>query len=173
MGRGAFSVFPDKWYVRVIHGSSQNFFQANIDSRRMLRHIKVSDLRRLKRTIRTCHGNRLSSFLFLTSFLIIQRWNGGNIHGGGLVEERDRGLSCCEHGVFCHRVGEQVDRLPCQPECHTASSDGDCTDGGCTVKQVGPIRMSSKRPTQLDCLRDLGERIWQDHDSDCVTAAQA
>ena len=30
-------------------------------------------------------------------------------------------------------------------------------DGGCSVQQVG-IRMSSKRPTQLDCLRELHTR---------------
>ena len=32
---------------------------------------------------------------------------------------------------------------------------GDCTDGGFKLKQVGPIRMSRDRPTQLDCLREL------------------
>ena len=27
------------------------------------------------------------------------------------------------------------------------------------MKRVGPILMSSNRPTQLDCLHDLGEQI--------------
>ena len=55
-------------HVRVIHSSSQNCIQPNIDSPRMLRHIKVSSLRTQKRAIRSCHGNRLSSFFFFTSF---------------------------------------------------------------------------------------------------------
>jgi hypothetical protein len=33
----------------------------------------------------------------------------------------------------------------------------------CGVKQVGTIRMSSKRPTTGDCLRELGRVIQQDH----------
>ncbi len=53
--------------------------------------------------------------------------------------------------------------------CPVASSHGDCTDGGCTVKQVGPIRMSTKHPTMRDCLRELLARIQQDH---CVAAVQ-
>jgi hypothetical protein len=43
---------------------------------------------------------------------------------------------------------------------------------GCGAKQVGPIRMSSKRPTSGDCLRELGRVIHQDYDPTCVTAAQ-
>jgi hypothetical protein len=39
--------------------------------------------------------------------------------------------------------------------CNVASSHGGCTDGGCTVKQVGPIRMSTKHLTMLDCLCEL------------------
>jgi hypothetical protein len=54
--------------------------------------------------------------------------------------------------------------------CHAVSSHGVCTDGGCTVNRVGPIHMSSNRPTQLDCLLDLGEQIRQDHDPKCVTS---
>ena len=38
--------------------------------------------------------------LFLFSQKNIERWNGGNIHGGRLVEERDQGPSCCEQFVF-------------------------------------------------------------------------
>jgi hypothetical protein len=41
------------------------------------------------------------------------------------------------------------------------------------MKQVGPIRMSRDRPTQLDCLRELQTRIQQDHGPKYVTAAQA
>jgi hypothetical protein len=29
----------------------------------------------------------------------------------------------------------------------------------CDCKQVGPVHMSSKRPTQQDCLRELGRRF--------------
>ena len=41
------------------------------------------------------------------------------------------------------------------------------------MKRVGPVHMSTKRPTQSDCLRVLGEQIRQDHGSDCVAAVQA
>jgi hypothetical protein len=37
----------------------------------------------------------------------------------------------------------------------------------CDCKQVGPVRMSSKRPTLQDCLRELGR-----HGPTCVAAAQ-
>ena len=40
------------------------------------------------------------------------------------------------------------------------------------VKQVG-IRMSTKRPTQLDCLHELHTRIQQNHGDKCVAAEQA
>ena len=42
----------------------------------------------------------------------------------------------------------------------------------CGVQQVGPIRMSSKYPTLLDCLRELGQRIQRDHGPTCVAAVQ-
>ena len=44
--------------------------------------------------------------------------------------------------------------------------------GDCGAKQVGPIRMSSERPTPVDCLRELGRLIQRDHGPTCVTAAQ-
>jgi hypothetical protein len=42
----------------------------------------------------------------------------------------------------------------------------------CGCKQVGPVLMSSKRPTVQDCLRELGRLIHQDHGPTCVAAAQ-
>ena len=42
----------------------------------------------------------------------------------------------------------------------------------CGCKQVWPVRMSSKRPTLQDCLRELGRLIQQDHGPTCVAAAQ-
>jgi len=51
--------------------------------------------------------------------------------------------------------------------CSAASSHG-----GCGAKLVGPVRMSSKRPTLQDCLRELGRLIQQDHGPTCVAAAQ-
>ena len=57
--------------------------------------------------------------------------------------------------------------------CDAVSSYGGCTDGACTVKRVGPVRMSTKHPTMRDCLRALLARIQQDHGSDCVAAVQA
>jgi hypothetical protein len=38
----------------------------------------------------------------------------------------------------------------------------------CGCKQVGSVRMSSKRPTLQDCLRELGRLIQQDHGPTCV-----
>ena len=45
-------------------------------------------------------------------------------------------------------------------------------DGGCTVKQMGPIRMSDHRPTLVDCLCELKALIMWDHGDNCVAAAQ-
>ena len=42
----------------------------------------------------------------------------------------------------------------------------------CGAKQVGPIRISSKYPTLLDCLRELGRLIQRDHGPTCVAASQ-
>ncbi len=42
----------------------------------------------------------------------------------------------------------------------------------CGCEQVGSVRMSSKRPTLQDCLRELGRLIQQDHGPTCVAAAQ-
>jgi hypothetical protein len=42
----------------------------------------------------------------------------------------------------------------------------------CGRKQVGSVRMSSKRPTLQDCLRELGRLIQQDHGPTFVAAAQ-
>ena len=51
--------------------------------------------------------------------------------------------------------------------CSAASSHG-----GCGAKLVGPVRKSSTRPTFVDCLRELGRLIQQDHGPICVAAAQ-
>jgi hypothetical protein len=42
----------------------------------------------------------------------------------------------------------------------------------CDCKHVGTVRMSSKRPTLQDCLREIGRLIQRDHDPTCVDAAQ-
>jgi hypothetical protein len=44
--------------------------------------------------------------------------------------------------------------------------------GGCGAKQVEPIRISSKYPTLLDCVRELGRVIQRDHGPTSVAAAQ-
>jgi hypothetical protein len=44
--------------------------------------------------------------------------------------------------------------------------------GGCGAKQVGPIRKSSERPTNVDGFRELGRVIQRDHGPTCITAAQ-
>jgi hypothetical protein len=43
---------------------------------------------------------------------------------------------------------------------------------GCGAKQVGPIRKSSERPTNVDCFRELGRVIQWDHGPTCIAAAQ-
>jgi hypothetical protein len=43
---------------------------------------------------------------------------------------------------------------------------------GCGAKQVGPIRKSSERPTNVDCFRELGRVIQRDHGPTCIAAAQ-
>jgi hypothetical protein len=55
--------------------------------------------------------------------------------------------------------------------CDVSSSYGGGTDGACTVKQVGPVRMSTRHPTQCETvLRARLVRIQQDHCSDAVAA---
>ncbi len=43
---------------------------------------------------------------------------------------------------------------------------------GCGAKQVGTIRKSSERPTNVDCFRELGRVIQRDHGPTCIAAAQ-
>ena len=74
---------------------------------------------------------------------------------------------------FIRAIGRDKTGYRANLRCPVASSHGGCTDGGCTVQQVGPIRMSTKHPTMRDCLRALLARIQQDHGSDCVAAVQA
>ena len=50
--------------------------------------------------------------------------------------------------------------------CNVVSSYGGCTDGGCTVKEVGSIRMSTKHLTMQDCLCEFHARVPQDHDKE-------
>ena len=68
---------------------------------------------------------------------------------------------------FLATSGENKSGVYGNLRCSAASLDGDCS-----VQQVG-IRMSSKRPTQLDCLCELHARIQQNHSDKCVAAAQA
>ena len=117
----------------------------------------------------------VKSVLFIFSFLFPplkfkERWNGVYIHGGGFVDERDRGPSCCEQFVFYPRDRDRDN--PYNLRCPVASSNGGCTTGGCTVQQVGPIRMSTKHSSIRDCLCELLTRIQQDHGSDCVATVQ-
>jgi hypothetical protein len=74
---------------------------------------------------------------------------------------------------FIRAIGRDKAGYRANLRCPVASSHGGCTDGGCTVQQVGPIHMSTKHPTMRDCLRELLAQIQQDHGSDCVAAVQA
>jgi hypothetical protein len=61
---------------------------------------------------------------------------------------------------FHHTIGRDKTDVRTNLRCNVVSSHGSCTDGGgCTVKQVGPIRMSTKHPTMFDCLREIQTRI--------------
>jgi hypothetical protein len=44
--------------------------------------------------------------------------------------------------------------------------------GGCGAKQVGSIRKSNERPTNVDCFRELGRVIQRDHRPTCIASAQ-
>ncbi len=48
---------------------------------------------------------------------------------------------------FIHTIGREKEEYRVNLRCPVVSSHGSCTDGGCTVQQVGPIRMSTKHPT--------------------------
>jgi hypothetical protein len=73
---------------------------------------------------------------------------------------------------FIHTIGRDKSGYHTNLRCPVVSSHGDCTDAGCTVKQVGTIRMSTKHPTMFDCLCEFLTRIQQNHDRDCVTSVQ-
>jgi hypothetical protein len=68
-------------------------------------------------TISFCHGNGscLDLFFFFPLLEFFFPSDGGNINGGGPVEERDRGPSCRKQFVFYPRDREGQSRLPCQP----------------------------------------------------------
>ena len=74
---------------------------------------------------------------------------------------------------FIPTIGRDKTGVSANLRCNVASLHGGCTDGGCTVKQVGPIRMSTKHPTMQDCFRELHTRIQQDHGPKYVASVQA
>jgi hypothetical protein len=73
---------------------------------------------------------------------------------------------------FIRKIGRDKAGYRVNLFCDAASLYGGCKDGACTVKRVGPVRMSTKHPTMRDCWRTLLARIQQDHGSDCVAAVQ-
>ena len=91
----------------------------------------------------------------------------------GLLKREIEDLPVVSSLSFHRAIGRDKAGVRANLRCNVASSHGGCTDGGCTVKQVGPIRMSTKHPTMLDCLRELQTRIQQHHGPKCVAAAQA
>ena len=99
--------------------------------------------------------------------------NDGTSTEEGLLKREIEDLPVVSSLSFHHAIGRDKAGVRANLRCNVASSHGGCTDGGCTVKQVGPIRMSTKHPTMLDCLRELQTRIQQDHDPKYVTISQA
>jgi hypothetical protein len=91
----------------------------------------------------------------------------------GLLKREIEDLPVVSSLSFHRAIGRDYTGYRANLRCPAASSHGGCTDGGCTVKQVGPIRMSGQCPTLLDCLRELKALIMRDHGDNCVAAAQA
>ena len=101
------------------------------------------------------------------------RWNGGTSTEEVLLKREIEDLPVVSSLSFIRAIGRDKAGYRVNLFCNAASSYGGCTDGACTVKRVGPVRMSTKHPTMRDCLRALLARIQQDHGSDCVAAVQA
>jgi hypothetical protein len=57
--------------------------------------------------------------------------------------------------TFIREIGRNKAGYRVNLFCDAASLYGKCKDGSCTVKRVGPVRMSTKHPTMRDCLREL------------------
>ena len=90
----------------------------------------------------------------------------------GLLKREIEDLPVVSSLSFHRAIGRDKSGVRANLRCNVVSSHGDCTDGGCTVKQVGPIRMSTKHPTMLDCLSEFQRRIQENHGPKCVTEAQ-
>jgi hypothetical protein len=90
----------------------------------------------------------------------------------GLLKREIEDLPVVSSLSFHRVIGRDKAVVRTNLRCNVVSSHGVCTDGGCTVKLVGPIRMSTKHPTMLDCLRELQTRIQQQHGPKCVASAQ-
>ncbi len=96
----------------------------------------------------------------MVTFVIVSAFKRLRGHIRPLREQCDRGSTCCELSVFhvgdkTHKSGVYVN-LRC----------------GCGAKQVGTIRKSSERPTNVDYFRELGRVIQRDHGPTCIASAQ-
>ena len=91
----------------------------------------------------------------------------------GLLKREIEDLPVVISLSFIRAIGRDKADVRANLRCNVASSHGGCTDGGCTVKQVGPIRMSTKHPTMQDWVREVHTRIQQDHVPKCVVVVQA
>ena len=90
----------------------------------------------------------------------------------GLLKREIEDLPVVISLSFIRTIGRDKTGYRTNLRCHVVSSHGDCTDGGCTVNQVGPIHMSGQCPTLVDCLCELKTLIMWDHDN-CVDASQS
>ena len=112
-------------------------------------------------TMASCHGEVENSFSFFSPSLQKTFSRGGM--EGAYTEENLLMREIEDHPVvsslcFIRAIGRDKAGYRANLRC------------GC--KQVGPVRMSSTRPTLQDCLRELGRLIQQDHGPTCVAAAQ-
>ena len=90
----------------------------------------------------------------------------------GLLKREIEDLPVESSFFFIRAIGRDKAGYRANLRCHVASSHGGCADGGCTVKRVGPIRMSGQRPTLLDCLRELKALIMRDHGDNTTASLQ-
>ncbi len=68
----------------------------------------------------------------------------------GLLKREIEDLPVVSSVLFHRPIGRDKAGYSVNLMCHSVSSHGGCTNRGCTVNQVGPIRMSGQCPTLVE-----------------------
>jgi hypothetical protein len=101
-------------------------------------------------------------------FFLLSKTGRGGMEGTsteeGMLKREIEDLPVVRSLSFIRTIGRDKTGYRANLRCHSVSLYGDCTDGGCTVKRVGPILMSGQHPTLVDCLCELKSLIMRDHD---------